>query len=76
MRLERNLEIERSAMFKSPPPGLFEAMRVSAEDSKVLDAIFERGEPLTIRTPDEQAAADLLAAEHKRGCTDRRIEPP
>jgi len=41
-------------------------MRVSAEDSEVLDAIFDRGEPLTICTADEQAAADRLAAEYER----------
>jgi hypothetical protein len=64
-RLERSLEIELSAMFKQSPPGLFEATYVSAEDSKVLDAIFERGEPLKICTAEEQAAADRLAAEYK-----------
>jgi len=65
-RLERDLEIERSAMFKQPLPGLFEAMRVGYEDSKVLDAIFERGEPLKICAAEEQAAADRLAVEYKR----------
>ena len=64
LRLERCAEINRPSF--RDLPWLFETMRVSDDDGRLLDAICERGDPLTIRTADEQSALDRFSAEHER----------
>lgn len=76
LNLERNTQIERAAMMKELEYEIFEAMRVSDEDDKLLDAIAAHGEP---STPEEQAALDRFSAEFeaafKRVTAARRSEP-
>jgi len=62
LSLERNAEIERTAMMKELQYDIFEAMRFSHEDDKLLDAIAERGEA---STPEEQAALERFSAEYE-----------
>lgn len=62
LSLERNSQIERAAMMKELRYDVFEAMRFSYEDDKLLDAIAERAEA---STPEEQAALDRFSAEYE-----------
>ena len=62
LSLERNAEIERTAMMKELQYEVFEAMRFSYEDRELLDAIAERGEA---STPEEQAFLQRFSAEFK-----------
>jgi hypothetical protein len=63
LRLERNAEIERTALMKRIQYHVFEAMRLSDEDRKLLHVITDRGEACT---PEEQAAWDRFSAERER----------
>jgi hypothetical protein len=62
LSLERNADNERAAMMKKLQYDVFEAMRLSYEDDKLLDAIVARGEPCT---PEEQAALDRFNAQYE-----------
>jgi hypothetical protein len=62
LRLERNAD-ERTALMKRIQYDVFEAMRLSDEDRKLLHVITDRGEACT---PEEQAAWDRFSAERER----------
>jgi hypothetical protein len=63
--VRNNSEISRATIIYNLT-GLFEAMRISDEDGRLLDAISERGEPLTVCTAEEQAALDHFSTEHEQ----------
>jgi len=68
LRLERKAEIDCRGRMK-PTYEVFEEMQVSEDDSKLLNAIVERGEPTT---PQERAALERLGAEYRTGIQFRR----
>ena len=62
LSLERNGQIERTAMMKELQYNIFEAMRFNQEDGKLLDAVAERGE---VSTPEEHAFLQRFSAEYE-----------
>jgi len=62
LSLERNAAIEHTAMMEQIQQTVFEAINLTYEDGKLLDAIIERGEP---STPEEQAALQRFSAEYE-----------
>jgi len=45
LKLEREANRKESAMSQEIQCAVFEAMKISDDDRKLIDAIFERGEP-------------------------------
>jgi hypothetical protein len=63
LSLERSAEIKHAASMAQIQYDVFEAIHLSEEDHKLLDAILERGEPSTV---EEQGALDRYSAEYER----------
>jgi len=61
--LELEAKAKQSAMSQEIQYAVFDAMKISDDDRKVFDAIFERAEPLQTRTPEEDAAMERFSSE-------------
>jgi hypothetical protein len=57
--LEQAAKVEQAALMQELKHEVFEAMRISDADNRLLDAISDRGEACT---PEEQAALERFSA--------------
>ena len=61
--VEQSAKVERAGVWADIQYQVFEAIQLSDEEQKLLDAIVDRGGPLTACTPEEQAALEHFAME-------------
>jgi hypothetical protein len=50
-------------------------MKISDDDRKLIDAIFERGEPLQARTPEEDACRGAILGRVRRSVWPSQVPP-
>jgi hypothetical protein len=66
LKLEQEAKAKEIAISQEIQSTVFDAMKISEDDRKLLDAIVDRGEPLQTSTPQEEAAVERFSAEFER----------
>ena len=66
LKLEQEAKAKETAMSQEIQYAVFDAMKIPDDDSKLLDAIADRGEPVQTCAPKKEAAFERFSAEFDR----------